>query len=170
MTKKNHFFSILLVTTLYLVGFLIAFCGDLVQQIQTVRHQNQINKINQIEIISISLSQWNQFDNKHEIELDDIFYDVVAHSISGQKVTLKVVKDHFENEVRVVFSQIFNKSKYPTSDKKKSTFSLQQIVCETKPNWLNNNTFASMLVENFKSNFDLKTNSYIYLPQKPPCI
>lgn len=170
MTKKNQFFSILFVTTLYLVGFLFAFCGDLVQQIQTVRHQNQINKINQIELISISISQWNQFDNKHEIKLKDIFYDVVAHSISGQKVTLKVVKDHYENEVRVVFSQVFNKGKCPTSDKKKSTSSIHQIVCETKPNCLNNSNFASMLVENYKSKFDLKTNSYIYLPQKPPCI
>jgi hypothetical protein len=155
---------------MYLVGLLFAFSGDLVQQIQTVRHQNQINKINQIEIISISLSQWNEFENKHEIKLEDIFYDVVAHSITSQKVTLKVVKDHFENEVRVVFSQVFNKSKYPTSDKKKSTTSLQQIVCETKSNWVKKNIFTSMLVENFNSKFELKTNSYIYLPQKPPCI
>lgn len=170
MTKRNQLLSILFVATMYLVGLLFAFSGDLFQQIQTTRHQNQINKINQIELISISLSQWNEFENKHEIKLKDIFYDVVAHSISEQKVTLKVVKDHSENEIRVVFSQVFNKCKCPTSDKKKSNSSIHQIVFEPKSNWFNKSIFTSILIENFKSNFDLKTNAYVYLPQKPPCI
>ena len=159
-----------LVATMYLVGLLFALSGDLVLQIQSIRYQNQIKNVNHIETISISLSQWNSIVNLREIKLNNVYYDVISHSISGQKVTFKAVKDHFENEIRVVVSQVFNKTKFPKSDKKKTNFIPLQIVFENKLNWFQKKVFTSILIENFKSNFDLKTNAFIYLPQKPPCI
>lgn len=170
MVKKIKFFRVLIITAMYLVGFLFAFSGDLIQQIQTVRQHNQINKKNLIENISLSLPQWNHLNDKHEIKLDNIYYDVVSHSISGQNVILKAVKDHFESEMRVVFSQVFSKNKLPNSQKKKINFFSGQILVKSQLNSNFKKGFEAILIKNFKSNFDLKTNSFIFLPQKPPCI
>lgn len=170
MVKKIKFFRVLIVTAMYLVGFLFAFTGDLIQQIQTVRQHNQINKKNLIENISLSLSQWNCLEDKHEIKIDNIYYDVVSRSIVGQNVILKVIKDHFESKIRVVFAQVFNKSKLPNSEKKKINFYSSQIVFESQLNLNFKKGFEAILIKNFKSNFDLKTNAFIFLPQKPPCI
>jgi hypothetical protein len=155
---------------MYLVGFLFAFSGDLLTQIQLVRQHNQIQKTNHIVTISLLSKQWNAMGDQHEIKCNGAYYDVVSHSRSGKTVTIKAVKDHFENEMRIVLSQIFNKSKNPKSEKKKTNFTSHQILTETKSTGFEINLFPSVCEENFKSNFDLKINSFIYLPQKPPCI
>lgn len=170
MFRKIKFFRVLFFTAMYLVGFLFAFSGDLIQQIQTLRLHHQINKKNLVENISFTLSQWNDLDDKHEIKIDDIYYDVVSYSINGENVILKVVKDHFESELRVVLSQVFNKNKLPNSDKKKINFFSSQIALELQLNLNFKNGFEEMLNKNFKFNFDSKTSSFIFIPQKPPCI
>ena len=69
MIKKIIFLPFIILATLYLVGFLFAFSGDLILQIQIVRHHNQINKKKLVENISLSLSQWNDLDDQHEIKI-----------------------------------------------------------------------------------------------------
>ena len=169
MFKKIKFLPTL-IAAIYLFGFLFAFSGDLIIQIQTVRHHNQIKETNCFETISLSLSQWNTLNDKHEIKLDNIYYDVVSHSISGQNVILRAVKDHFESEIRIVFSQIFSKNKIPSSNKKKINNFFSQILFEFTTKLKIIDFFDIVLIKKFKSNFDLKTITFIYLPQKPPCI
>ena len=169
MFKKIKFLPTL-VAAIYLVGFLFTFYGGLVQQIQTVRHHNQIRKTNHFETISLSLSHWNTLIDKHEIKLNDVYYDVISHSVSGQNVILKAVKDHFESEIRVVFSQVFSKNKLPNSGKKKINIFFNQIIFVSPAKLKTENLFNVILIKKFKSNFDLKTIAFIFLPQKPPCI
>ena len=170
MIKKIKFLPVIILATIYLVGFLFAFSGDLITQIQTIRQHNQINKKNHLETISLSLSQWNDLDDKHEIKIDKVYYDVVSHSIVGSNVILKVVKDHFESEIRVFFAQVFHKNKLPNSEKKKVNFLTSQIIVDSQSIYNAKKGFEEILIKNFKSNFDLKTNSFIFLIQKPPCV
>lgn len=69
MVNKIIFLPFIILATLYLVGFLFAFSGDLILQIQIVKHHNQINKKKLVENISLSLSQWNDLDDQHEIKI-----------------------------------------------------------------------------------------------------
>lgn len=170
MIKKIKFLPVIILATMYLVGFLFAFSGDLITQIQTIRQHNQVNKKNNIETISLSLSKWNDLDDKHEIKIKKHYFDVVSHSIVGSNVILKVVKDHFESEMRVAFSQVFNKNNFPNRDKKKTKILSNQITSEFTSNWFAKNDYPLFQTKNFKSNFDLKTNSFIFLIQKPPCV
>lgn len=170
MIKKIKFLPVIILATIYLVGFVFAFSGDLITQIQTIRQHNQINKKNHLETISLSLSQWNDLDDKHEIKIDKVYYDVVSHSIVGSNVILKVVKDHFESEIRVFFAQVFHKNKLPNSEKKKVNFLTSQIIVDSQSIYNAKKGFEEILIKNFKSNFDLKTNSFIFLLQKPPCV
>jgi hypothetical protein len=93
MVYKNKLLPSIILSTMYLVGFLFAFSGDLILQIETARHHNQINKKKLVENISLSLSQRNDLNDQLEIK-----------------------------------------------------------------------------IKNFKSNYDLKTISFIFLLQKPRCI
>jgi hypothetical protein len=170
MIKKIKFLPVIILATMYLVGFVFAFSGDLIQQIQTVRQHKQVNKKNNIETISLSLSQWSNLSDKHEIKIDKVYYDVVSHSIVGSNIILKVVKDHFESEIRVFFAQVFHKNKLPNSEKKKVNFLTSQIAVDSQSIYNAKKGFEEILVKNFKSNFDLKTNSFIFLIQKPPCV
>ena len=44
MIKKIKFLPVIILATMYLVGFIFAFSGDLITQIQTIRQHNQVNK------------------------------------------------------------------------------------------------------------------------------
>ena len=69
MVNKIKLLPSIILATFCLVGFLFAFSGNLILQIQTARHHNQINKKKLIENISLSLSQWNDLDDQHEIKI-----------------------------------------------------------------------------------------------------
>ena len=69
MVYKIKLLPSIILSTMYLVGFLFAFSIDLILQIQTARHYNQINKKKLVENISLSLSQWNDLDDQHEIKI-----------------------------------------------------------------------------------------------------
>jgi len=170
MLKKIKFLPSIILATLYLLGFLFAFSGDLIQQIQTVRQYNQVNNKNNIETISLSLSQWNDLDDKHEIKIKKHYFDVVSHSIVGGNVILKVVEDHLESEIRVFFAQVFHKNKLPNSEKKKVNFLTSQITVDSQSIYNATKGFEEILINNFRSNFDVETNSFIFLIQKPPCV
>ncbi len=99
--------------------FCFVFSGTLIENYQQIRHQNQISKLLLSETKEISLIQWNKFDKKKEIELNNRFYDVASFKIHNKKVILKVVADNLENKMRISFESLFHKSKKTESNPKK---------------------------------------------------
>lgn len=142
---------------------------NLIYQIQVVRHQNQIEKISKAEILEFSLCEWNSFSDLQEIKFQNNFYDVISFKKINIKVVVKVVKDDFENEIRVSFLKILNKFKFPLSDKKKSNsfskhlLSKNEFICSIKVNIYNSNH------KNFDRTLSSKTSSFINFQEKPPC-
>jgi len=169
MLEKLKKISIFVVISIYILGIFITFSGDLIQQLQIIRHQNQIQKNNKKESIVFTLKEWNHYLDISEIKYKNNFYDVVSIKKSNSNIIVNVVKDDFENKLRITFLQLLNKHKIPLSEKKKAiSFSKHFIVSENKvaPSILVLNIIK---LQNYDTNHNLKTNSYIKLLQKPPC-
>lgn len=168
MILKNKNKGLFIIISIYCIGLLFSFSGDLIQKIQAVRYQNQIDKTKKREVLVFSTKEWESYNNVKEIKYKNNFYDVISYQVINSKISATVVKDKFENETRVVISQIFNKHKIPFSEKKKSSSFSEHIAQEfqiitSKPEFLNYKP------SNFDAYFDLKIKSFINPLQKPPC-
>lgn len=169
MFQKNRIFAVFLILSIYVFGTVLSFTGDFIQHIQVVRHQNQIEKIAKAQTIEFSFSQWEKFTDTKEIKIENDFYDVVSFRKSNSKIIAKVVKDDFENEIRVTLSQICKNQKIPYSDKKKSNTISKHFVSKDKFYTYYTNVIQLEKKSNFKFKANLKEISFIYLPIKPPC-
>lgn len=169
MYKKIKKPAILLILSVYIIGMILAFSGDLIQHIQNIRYQNQIKKIANTETLEFTQSEWNKFSDKHEIQFQNHYYDVISFQQKKTIITAKVVKDSSENKSRVTFVTFLKTNKTPISEKKKSTsfskhvLSENNFFCDNKPN------FRFEILQNFDGLFSSKTKSFIYLQDKPPC-
>lgn len=148
---------------------ILSFTGDFIQHFQYNRHQYQIEKIASAKILEFSIYDWEKFNDNKEIQIQSDFYDVISIEKKANKIFAKVVKDDFENEIRVTFSQIFNKHKTPISEKKKTNSIAKHLNAKLKVQ----SNYAATFYYKKKSNFDFNTNlkviSFIDLPIKPPC-
>ena len=97
-----------------------SFVGDLLLQMQTIRHQNQIEKFSNYEILEFSETTWNNFPNKNEVKFNAKYYDVALIEKRGSTIFAKVVCDDLENELHVFIAKINKDSKVPLSNKTKS--------------------------------------------------
>ncbi|PWA09154.1 hypothetical protein [Flavobacterium laiguense] len=100
MTKKIKTISLIFITAFYVLELLFIFSGTLIENIQETRIQNQIKKTELSTEIQISLHQWHQITNKREIKIDDAFYDVISFKANSKNVSVTVVEDDLENELR----------------------------------------------------------------------
>ncbi len=147
---------------------IFAFSGNLIYQIQVVRHQNQIEKSFNSEILEFSLLEWNKFSDLNEIKFQNNYYDVISFQKINTKIFTKVVKDDFENENRILISKIFKKSKSPLSEKKKSNIFSKHIFLKNEFIFLNIFFFLTKLqIKN--GILSSKTSNFINLQEKPPC-
>ena len=168
MGFKNTNKAVYIIISIYCIGLLLSYSGDLIQQLQSIRYYNQIEKTKKSEVLVFSIQEWKSFKGEKEIKYKNDFYDVISYQAIKSKIIAIVVKDRFENETRVTISRIFNKHKIPFSEKKGSnTFSVHitqefQIIA-SKPEFLNYKP------SNFDAFFDLKIKSFTNPLQKPPC-
>ena len=169
MLQKNRIFAVFLILSIYIFGLLLSFTGDFIQHFQAVRHQNQIEKIELATTLEFSFNDWKKFKDSKEIHFQYDFYDVISINKTANKIIAKVVKDDFENEIRVAFSQIFTKHKLPISEKKKTDSFAKHLNIKLLENLKNVTTVFSKKTSNFDYLLHLKINSYIDLPLKPPC-
>jgi hypothetical protein len=169
MLQKNRIIVVFIILSIYIFGTILSFTGDFIQHFQAVRHQNQIEKIARAQTIEFTFSQWKKFTDTKEIKIENNFYDVVSFRKSNSKIIAKVVKDDFENEIRITFSQIFNKHKLPASGKKKSSPIAKHFNIKLKENVRNLVVLFLKKTSNFDNLTQLKINSFIDLPIKPPC-
>ena len=65
------------------------------------------------------IKDWNDFENKKEIKINTIYYDVVSFEVYKDKIALKVVKDDLESELRISIQQLFSTKNLPACGKKK---------------------------------------------------
>lgn len=169
MLKKIKHIAILSIVIIYLLQVCFTFSGILIENIQKVRYENQIAKNFMTMEKEFSFNDWQPLDNKKEIKINNIFYDVVSAKKVGQRVMVQVVKDSFESEFRISFQNVLNKKSTENSSKKKvfKTYSLKVIFNETKTNSI---TFVTGY--SFKPNFpfsSIKTNKIIKAIHRPPC-
>jgi hypothetical protein len=167
MFSKNKRLVILIVISLYITGVFFDYSGDLFSQIQKIRRENYIKKIKFCQTRTFSLEEWESFSNKTEIRQNNIYYDVICFQKFHSKVIAKVVKDDLENEFRFMISQIFNKHKAPPLEKK-HTFISKHIVQKDKINFIFKFNFKIDKIENYETQFNLKTRSFIYSLFEPP--
>ena len=99
---------------------IVSFVCDLLLQMQTIRHQNQIEKFSDYEILEFSETTWNNFPNKDEIKFNGKYYDVILIEKRDSTIFAKVVCDDLENELHVFIAKINKDSKVPLSNKIKS--------------------------------------------------
>jgi hypothetical protein len=169
MFKKNKKSIIFIIISIYVIGMVMTFTGDLILQIQTIRHQNRIEKIKNSESLEFSMTQWNNFSDNTEIKFQNRYYDVISFKEIDSKIIVKVIKDQFENEFRVSLAKIFNKNKIPFSEKSKSNFFSKHLVSKVEYiTFINLDFLLDKLQEN-NSFLNSKTSNFINFQEKPPC-
>jgi hypothetical protein len=169
MFKKFKILAILSIVFIYIFGVIFTFSGDLISHIQLVRHENQIKKLDLIELLEFTNQEWLPFSDNKEIKYKNNFYDVISVQIIQSKVLVKVVKDNLESKLRLSFLKVFNKNKFPNSDYKKFDFFSKHITISTCTKLIIKTKFLLDIKQNFNIFFQHKTRSYINLLQKPPC-
>jgi hypothetical protein len=169
MFKRIKHIALVSIAIIYILQICFFFSGTLIEKIQEVRYENQIANNRTTESKEFLLSDWQLLDNKKEIKINTIFYDVVSAKKVGHRVIVKVVKDSFENEFRVTFQNVFNKKNILNSRKKKSSKPygyLTVISNETK-------THSTVLLHYFfRPNFpflNIRTNKIVEAIYRPPC-
>lgn len=169
MKIKIKYPLIILFFSIYFIGIVLTFSGNLITQIQNIRHQNQIEKINDFEILEFSISEWHQFSDINEINFKNNYYDVISYAKLNNVIIAKVLKDNFENEISISISKIFKNDKNPISEKKKSNSFSKHLF--SKNIFYSGNTIEFILIKlhEFDNILTIKTSNFINLNEKPPC-
>lgn len=147
----------------------LTFSGDLIQRIQSIRFQNQIEKIANSKNLEFSLKEWKSFEGANEITIQNQFYDVVSFKKIDSKIIANVVHDKFENEVSVFLTKILSKTKSSVPEKKKSnSFSKHilpknEFICSNKTQLYN---YKLPIYNNIENS---KTSAFVSFQEKPPC-
>ena len=165
-TKNLVIFSII---SIYFVGMLLTFSGNLIQRIQSVRFQNQIEKIANSKNLEFSLKEWNSFEGANEIAFKNQFYDVVSFKKIDSKIIANVVPDKFENEVRIFLTKILSKTKSSLPEKKKSNSFSKHILSKNEFICPNKKHFYDYKLPIYNSVDNCKTSAFINFQEKPPC-
>ncbi len=147
----------------------LTFCGNLFQKIQNVRYQYQIEKSFKSEILEFSILEWNKFSDSKEIKFKDNYYDVISFENINSKILAKVVKDDYDNEIRITFNKIFNKHKLPLSEKKKTNSFSKHILLKNEFIFRNEIIFFITKFQIKDGILNSKTSSFINVQKKPPC-
>jgi hypothetical protein len=169
MLKNIKHISILSIATIYILQLCFVFSGTLIENIQELRHQNQISKNLMAEHMEFSLRDWQLLDNKKEIKINNTFYDVISFRNSSKKVVVKVVKDDFENEFRISFQNLFNKKNTTDSGKKKSFNPYNYLTVISNETKTHSVLFLYFFSKSNLSFFKVKTNKIIEFIYRPPC-
>ncbi len=167
--KKIKNLAIFFIISIYAIGLVLTFSGDLLNQIQVVRHKNQIEKIANAEILEFSLKDWNNFSESNEINFQNNYYDIVSFEKINSRIIAKVVKDDFENEICVSLAKIFNKSKLPYSKSKKSNSFSKHIPSNKEYIAEYILIISSKKQKNLNEVLTSKTSNFINFQEKPPC-
>lgn len=169
MWNKTKSIAIIAITTFYVMQLCIVFLGTLIDNIQQVRHQNQISKTLLTQRREFSLLEWQKLDNKKEFEINDIYYDVVSFKITSDNVIVTVVEDNLESELRITLQNLFNKENNLRPSKKKSFNSYNYLTTIEEKN----DEFISFPSESFSKStplfFSGKTIKIIQNIYRPPC-
>lgn len=169
MFKKLKYISILSIALFYILHLCILFSGALIENIQQIRHQNQIAKTHIAEQKILTIEEWNTIDNEKEIKIHGIYYDVINFKVTPYKVIVKVVKDDFESELRISMQRLFNNKSLPSTDKKKC-FDFYNYLSTIEKQKNESPSFLSSIETNPNSFFIQKeTNTFISSIYRPPC-
>ncbi|WP_395078025.1 hypothetical protein [Flavobacterium sp.] len=169
MLKKIKYLAIVTIVTSYVLQLCFVFSGTLIENFQQIRHQNQISKLLLSETKEISIETWNGFNDKKEIKINNIFYDVASFKITNKIVIVHVIADNFENQMRINLQSLFHKSKKSDSNQKKSfnTFNFIAVIniIETQKIMARIEVFTPNVYFTLTKN----TKNTVLKLDKPPC-
>ena len=169
MLKKIKYYSVITIAIFYILQLSLVFSGTMIENIQQIRHQNQVSKINLALEKIIPVKDWNNFDNKKEIKINAVYYDVISFRIFSDKVVIKVVKDNFESELRISMQRLFENKSLPSNDKKKC-FNFYNYLSIIEKQKKESNQFLISIVTNPIAFFThRKTNTIKASIYRPPC-
>ena len=169
MLKKIKNISIFVVVTCYVLQSCMLFSGTLIERIQEIRTQIQISKIHLVENKLISLSEWKSIQNKKEIKLNNIYYDVISFKISSKQVAINAVKDKHENNFRMILNNLSNKKEIPNSSKKKTYKVCSFITTLTNNDYQIETIFNLFLIKQNFNTSNKDVNKIALAIYKPPC-
>jgi hypothetical protein len=169
MLQKTKNIAIFMIISIYCIGMIGSFFGDFLQHYQSVRYENQIQKLENATSLSFTEKEWNAFEDKNEIYHKSEFYDVISNQKINEKIIVKVVKDSTENNFRVVVNQSLKKHKIPVSDSKNSFKFSKHLTSKDDFNIGVKPIFIANIQVNFDSNFNQKTKNFIFIIENPPC-
>lgn len=147
---------------------IFSFTGDLITQIQTVRHQNMIEKIAELQILKFSLNEWNNFSNQEEIKFNNNYYDVVSFKKDTKNVFAEVVQDDLENDIRVFISKIHKESKHSNSNKFDSNKFSKHLLNHNKAMVFDSIFELKNKTQKFAFIKNEKTSNFNNFIEKPP--
>jgi hypothetical protein len=166
MTLQFKNISSFFIITICILQVLFLCSENLIDNIQEFRYQNQINKTDQAKQIQMSNKQWDLLENKREIKVNGIFYDVISVKSNLAYKLLVVVEDSFENEFRITFNNLTHSKNAHSLNKKKTPNYLSIIPKITECDLLN---IDYLFIEHNPYYLDGNSNK-IYLGHfRPPC-
>jgi hypothetical protein len=165
-TKKLAVNTILL---LYCMGLVLAAFSFFIDHYQILRQKHQIDAAPVIKTLYLSDTDWNKFEDKHEIFYANHYYDVISHQKINNTHLLKAVLDSTENHFRVIVNQVFKKHKKPIDYKKNNFQFAKHLVDKNQMEVCKNTTPLYYISPNFDNNFNQKTKNYICILENPPC-
>ena len=169
MLNRIKNISLFLVVTFYVLQLCMLFSGALVERIQEIRNEIQVSKKHLAEKKTIPFSEWKSLENKKEIKINNVYYDVLSYKIVFNSVEINAVKDKHENNFRIVLNNLLNKKETPDSSKKK-TYKYYSFISTLTNNNYNIETVFNFLPINQNFNTSTQDVKKIALTiYKPPC-
>lgn len=169
MLKNIQNIALFFLIGIYIIQLGTQFIGDFAEELQELRRQHKIAKTELIENKKISLAHWNSLEEKNEILLENIYYDVVSYQIKKDLVIVKAVRDTFDGNFKKALKNIIAHKNLSNNGKKKSLkFFSPSVLCET----------LEVQSKNLNSAFDSKpvvftsignANKIPFSTFRPPC-
>lgn len=157
---KNKFVILLFAVFFGLVSPLI-LTESVISNLNDVRREFVLTEKNTTETIQIETSKWNKLLDKKEIFYKNNFYDVKKIVQNGQKTTLTLVKDGFENVVKVSMNKKSSKKEKIT--KQSSQYANYDVFINEK------NLFTQNKIVSISNKISsILFNSPLFRLKKPP--
>ena len=133
----------------------------MISNLNTIRRNYILSQKQSIKTIQIETLKWNKLIDKKEIFYKNDFYDVKKVVQNNHKTTLTLVKDSFENVIKLTMNK--NASKKDKSIKQNSQYASFDVLKKQK------NFFIQIQVDSISNEISSNFNSsYIFRLKKPP--
>ena len=134
---------------------------SVISNLNDIRRNYILSQKQTIKTIQVETLKWNKLTDKKEIFYQNDFYDVKKVVQNNHKTTLTLVKDSFENFIKLSTNK--KASKKEKSIKQSSQYASFDVLTNQK------NFFISIQVKSISNEISSNFNSsYLFKLKKPP--